>query len=177
MENKKVIVFLEEKETKLVSKKKEPKKRVIPQTWDPSFDYKDQEFQVSLVNEVKQNSYKETSYETKKLCQQIERKIAGYKQQDIEKNLLSNEKLVQLPNIVDALIDCDFKCFYCKEKMLLLYEMVREEKQWTVDRINNDLGHNYDNFVLACLGCNLKRRCRTKDKFLFTKQLVISKLK
>ena len=35
--------------------------------------------------------------------------------------------------------------------MFILYENVREPKQWSVDRINNDLGHNIDNFVLACL--------------------------
>jgi hypothetical protein len=57
--------------------------------------------------------------------------------------------------------------------MFILYENVREPKQWTVDRINNDLGHNNDNFVLACLDCNLKRRCKSCDKFLFTKQLNI----
>ena len=59
--------------------------------------------------------------------------------------------------------------------MFVLYENVRDPKQWSVDRINNDLGHNNDNYVLACLDCNLKRRCRSSDKFLFTKQLNIIK--
>jgi hypothetical protein len=47
--------------------------------------------------------------------------------------------------------------------------------QWSVDRINNNLGHNIDNFHLACLDCNLKRRRRTDDSFLFTKQLNVKK--
>jgi hypothetical protein len=132
--------------------------------------------QKSLVQQIRENEYKGTCYETKKVVQQIERKIAGYKQQDIEKEILEKEKLVTLPSILDSLTECAFKCYYCKEDMLILYEMVREGKQWTVDRVNNDLGHNLDNYVLACLSCNLKRRCRTKDKFLFTKQLVISKV-
>jgi hypothetical protein len=47
--------------------------------------------------------------------------------------------------------------------------------QWSVDRINNDLGHNNDNYHLACLECNLKRRRRSDENFIFTKQLHIIK--
>ena len=66
-------------------------------------------------------------------------------------------------------------CHYCKEKVYLLYEIVRESNHWTLDRINNDLGHNADNCLLACLSCNLKRRRISSDAFLFTKQLNIIK--
>ena len=59
--------------------------------------------------------------------------------------------------------------------MYLLYEIVRESKQWSVDRLDNDQGHNQHNYVLACLECNLKRRRRTAEKYLFTKQLTIVK--
>jgi hypothetical protein len=52
--------------------------------------------------------------------------------------------------------------------------MVRENKQWTLDRIDNNLGHNEDNVVIACLECNLKRRRTNQSKFLFTKQLKIT---
>ena len=46
-------------------------------------------------------------------------------------------------------------------------------KQWTLDRIDNDQGHTYDNVVIACLECNLQRRRTNSDKFLFTKQMKI----
>ena len=59
--------------------------------------------------------------------------------------------------------------------MCILYEVSRELKQWTLDRIDNDKGHNNDNYHLACLDCNLKRRRQTDVKFLFTKQLKIVK--
>ena len=51
--------------------------------------------------------------------------------------------------------------------------MARENYQWTLDRIDNDQGHNIDNILISCLECNLKRRCRSKDKFLMGKQLKI----
>lgn len=69
--------------------------------------------------------------------------------------------------------DCKLHCYYCKNEMFILYKMVRESKQWSVDRINNSNGHNKDNIVLSCLECNLKRRNKNKDSFLFTKQLKI----
>ena len=66
-------------------------------------------------------------------------------------------------------------CFYCKCETYILYEIVREHNQWTIDRIDNSLGHNNDNFVISCLGCNIKRRKTNSDKFLFTKQLNLIK--
>lgn len=105
--------------------------------------------------------------------QQLEKKITSYKQQDINKQKLDNNKIINLNIILNALIETKLKCYYCKCEMLILYENVRESKQWTVDRVNNDFGHNIDNFVLACLECNLNRRCKDTDKFLFTKQLNI----
>jgi len=59
--------------------------------------------------------------------------------------------------------------------MLILYEIVRESLQWTLDRIDNAVGHNKNNVLIACLHCNLKRRKQSKDAFLFTKQLQIVK--
>ena len=44
-----------------------------------------------------------------------------------------------------------------------------------LDRINNDIGHNDSNVVIACLKCNLKRRTTDADKFKFTKQMKIIK--
>ena len=41
------------------------------------------------------------------------------------------------------------KCIYCSEEVFILYERVRETKQWTLDRINNDIGHNSGNLVIA----------------------------
>ena len=106
---------------------------------------------------------------------ELERKIKGYRMQDIKKNKLNDEKLIKLDECVDKLVLSKMKCYYCMEDMLLIYENVREPKQWTLDRINNSIGHNTENVVISCLSCNLKRRTMDDKKFKFSKQMKIIK--
>lgn len=154
---------------KLTQEKKKNKKRVEIEKLNLTEECFTFEKQFEIIN----NLNNEDENDSKILIKQIEKKINSYKQQDIDKKVLNNEKFINLKCIIDKLIETKIKCYYCKCEMYILYENVRESKQWTVDRINNDLGHNVDNIVLACLDCNLKRRCRSADKFLFTKQLNI----
>ena len=58
---------------------------------------------------------------------------------------------------------------------MILYQQVRDEKQWTLDRIDNDIGHYYDNVVICSLKCNLQRRVQDKEKFLLTKNFKVFK--
>ena len=85
------------------------------------------------------------------------------------------EQFIDFDCVINKMVECELKCRYCKGVMLVLYDISREMTQWSVDRIDNDKGHNKNNFHLACLECNLKRRRRTDEKFLFTKQLNIVK--
>jgi len=162
---------------KLTQEKKMDKKRIEIEKLNLTEEYFIFEKQNEIINNINNINNilnkEEDKNASKILIKQIEKKISSYKQQDIDKKLLNNEKIINLKCIIDKLIETEIKCYYCKEKMFILYKNVREPKQWSVDRINNDLGHNIDNFVLACLDCNLKRRCRSADKFLFTKQLNI----
>lgn len=105
----------------------------------------------------------------------IDKKISSYKQQDIEKDKYDVEKFVTFDNVIGKMNESGLNCYYCSCKMFLLYEIVREMKQWTLDRVDNDLGHNNDNVIISCLECNLKRRRTNKDSFLFTKNLTIVK--
>lgn len=113
--------------------------------------------------------------------QQINKKISGYKQQDMKKkNYDENSKnynnIIDFNDVITKMKKVDLKCYYCLKEMLILYENVRDENQWTVDRINNDIGHIKSNFNLVCLKCNLKRRRQSNEKYLFTSQLSINKL-
>ncbi len=118
---------------------------------------------------------KEKGEVEKVVIQEINKKISGYKQQDIIKKKFNIDKFINFESVIKKMEECKLKCRYCNETMNILYDISREMKQWSVDRIDNDFGHNVDNFHLACLDCNLKRRRRTDEKFLFTKQLNIVK--
>ena len=107
--------------------------------------------------------------------QQIQQKLSSYRSQDLKKNKYDIEKIINNQEVLQLMLDSENLCFYCKEKIYVLYENVREPKQWTLERIDNDFGHNKDNVVVSCLSCNLKRRTMYYERFLFTKQMNIVK--
>jgi hypothetical protein len=157
-------------------KKNKERKRVVCEKWTFTVDDYTYTNQIETVKNIKLNVYNYTDEKSKILLQQINKKIYGYKQQDIIKKLFNNDKFIKLESVIDKMIDCELKCYYCQCEMNVLYDISREMKQWTVDRIDNDLGHNVDNFYIACLECNLKRRRRSDDKFFFTKQMKLVKV-
>ena len=106
---------------------------------------------------------------------EMERKLRGYKNQDTKKKILNENKLISYEECLEKLVISKLKCYYCKKDCLITYENVRENTQWTLDRINNDKGHNKDNVVISCLKCNLKRGTMDDEKFKFTKQMYLIK--
>jgi len=149
---------------KVTEKKAPPKKRVLVESWNLDPVYYTHEMQLSIL-------HKQTDFSL--FFQQIERKIQGYKHQDVEKKMFDSSKFVNLEYVLNLLSDSQMQCYSCKEKVFVLYEMARENCQRTLDRIDNAVGHNIENVLISCLECNLKRRCRSKDKFLMGKQMQI----
>ena len=154
---------------------KEIKKRVVSEKWTFSDEKFLHSYQIQLLNNIFENNFKYNDEVSKIAIQEINRKISGYKQQDMLKKHYDSDNFLTFECVINKLVESELKCRYCKCEMAILYDMSREIKQWSVDRIDNDKGHNNDNFHLACLDCNLKRRRRTDEKFLFTKQLNIIK--
>ena len=136
------------------------KKRDVCQTWDfPRDD------QLKLINDLDETNADGASIA---IFRELNKKLAGYKQQDLKKGIHDENKFVELADIVDKMRESLLRCRYCSTEMLVLYDISREMTQWTVDRIDNDEGHNKDNYHLACLKCNLKRRRTSDDKFLLS---------
>jgi hypothetical protein len=157
---------------KLLYNNNEIRKRITTEKWSFPVEYTNQ---IKIVIDISNNNLISTDEVTKTAIQEINKKISGYKQQDKLKKILNQENFLTFESVINKMIECQLKCRYCLNEMFILYDISREIRQWSVDRINNDIGHNIDNFHLACLDCNLKRRRRTDEKFLFTKQLNIVK--
>ena len=126
--------------------------------------------QVEYLNKL----YLEQSYDGINFVKkEVERKINGYKNQDKKKK--KTDKLITYEECLEKLVISKLKCYYCKKDCLIAYENVRENMQWTLDRIDNNIGHSKENVVICCLKCNLKRGTLNDEKFKFTKQMRIIK--
>jgi hypothetical protein len=157
--------------------KKEKKKKVETNTWglnevELSFDT-----QLDILKNIFNNNNNSIndSKLTNFITSHIKTKISRYTHQDLLKNIFLEPEFITFNDIINLLNECNMKCHYCACETYLLYEFVREMKQWSLDRINNDIGHNKGNLVIACLECNLKRRRTNKDAFFMTKNLTISR--
>lgn len=169
-----IVVDLQEKTAKKENRQqsKEKLKRKITNTtkWN-SLD-KD----TSLLFDNLNTTNKDLLRENQRLfLQQINQKIYGYKTQDIEKKIFNETQFIDLSGILHLFEKSSLKCFYCLNTVELFYEYVREPKQWTLERLDNSIGHNYGNLEIACLSCNIKRRTMYHERFVFTKQLNIIK--
>ncbi len=195
---KKIIIedSQKNKNTKKINCKKEKKMRVETKTWGLNEEELSHQIQFNILknilynilenekdnekdkekdNEKDNEKDKEKNKYISMFLAHIKNKIRGYKQQDILKKKLDEQKLVKFKEVIEILEKCEMKCHYCSEQVFILYEKVLESRQWTLDRINNDIGHNNGNLVVACLECNLKRRRTNKDAFMFTKNMVINR--
>ena len=129
--------------------------------------------QISLLN---QSYLEEKKDKTNLIYREINKKINGYKYQDVKKQIYNEKELITLEETMEKLVISKLKCHYCLQNTHILYTRNRDETQWTLDRIDNNLCHSNENTVIACLKCNLQRRCQDAKKFTFTKQLRIAKM-
>lgn len=180
------ITIIPLNENKKVKTKKEPKKKKETNTWGLTIDELAYNNQKQIINtiyeniiemqiEFSKNIFKTLNKDMQEIISHIRNKISNYKQQDLRKNKYEELSFINFEYVIKLLKDSEIQCHYCDDYIFLIYENVREGKQWSLDRINNNKGHNIDNVVISCLQCNLKRRCTNKADFFFTKKMKIVK--
>lgn len=152
-----------------LTKKKEKRIRVVAQINEVSHE-REKEILDSIIN-GNVDEYSELAKRS------VKAKLNGYKQQDIIKSLYDETLLISLHEIFIKLQQSCLLCFYCDKPVRILYRVVRDPLQWSLDRIDNSKCHSDANTVIACLGCNLKRRVTDQKKFEFTKKLIINKIR
>lgn len=157
-------------------------KKIVPDQYDSTrkdfkkYDISDEIMQHTKQIEIINKLYLNVVNENEKLFNKfINEKLSSYKQQDIKNKIYGEKFFVTNSNVVELLVECKLKCYYCNGNVGVVYKEIKDKKQWTLDRINNDMGHNSGNLVISCLDCNLKRRNTDMNKFLFTKKLNIIK--
>ena len=110
-----------------------------------------------------------------KMRRNIIKKQKSYQNQDFKKGRHDENSFILYDQILEKLVISKLKCYYCKGKVRIIYTKKFDNNQWSLDRVDNSKGHSDINTVISCLGCNLQKRCRDKDKFKFTKQMRIIK--
>lgn len=133
--------------------------------------------QLNLINKIYLNQDLREKKEKIIIINEIKAKISGYRQQDIRKNLHENLNLITLDDVIEKFVISKLKCYYCKTPLLIVFDKVRDLNQWTLDRLNNYDEHTNKNTIICCLKCNLERKRKNSDKFLFSKQLQTNEIK
>lgn len=125
-----------------------------------------------LIQELKEGIHNETSDACLK---EIKKKHSSYKSQDKQKHKYDESQHITLSQIINKLIECNLKCYYCNKDVLLLYNKKKEQNQWTLERLNNNIGHYNDNTCISCLKCNLGRRTDNYEYYKKGKTMILEK--
>jgi hypothetical protein len=108
---------------------------------------------------------------------EIKKKLNSYKNQDKQKNKFDPEQFITYNQIIKKLYECELKCYYCQCNVVILFNKKRESIQWTLERLDNNIGHYDTNTCISCLKCNLQRRTDNHEYFKNGKQLKINIIK
>lgn len=111
----------------------------------------------------------------KNIMNEIRKKHYAYKSQDKIKHKFDDLQHITLDELIHKIMDSKLKCYYCECDLLLVYNKLKDGKQWSLERLNNDKGHYNENTCIACLKCNLSRRTDNYIEFKKGKMLRIVK--
>lgn len=170
--NKHVVCIEGKRNVDKLSKSDKPKRaRTLKWTIDDAFFNYNKQLEVlrRLIADDR------TLEERKFFIKEIKAKLDGYTRQDVANGMHDLSAFISLNATMELLLISKLRCAYCRQCCELIYRDVMAPRQWTLDRVDNDQGHNAGNVVLACLACNLQRRTMDAERFKFGKQLRVVK--
>lgn len=110
------------------------------------------------------------------VLREIDTKRKAYIYQDKHHKIYDPRYTITTDRIVELLVGTDLLCHYCREICQVAYKEAMCRRQWTLDRTDNNYGHNDANVVIACLDCNLKRGTMDAERFRMGKQFTFRKV-
>jgi hypothetical protein len=110
------------------------------------------------------------------VIREIDTKRKAYIYQDKHHKIYDPRYTITTDRIVELLVGADLLCHYCREICQVAYKEAMCRRQWTLDRTDNNYGHNDANVVIACLDCNLKRGTMDAERFRLGKQFTFRKM-
>ena len=113
---------------------------------------------------------------TKLIKREIGKKMSSYKSQDKKNKKYDDEQHISYEELVKKLESSCLKCYYCESELFLLYKKRGEPLQWSLERLDNNIGHYDSNTCISCLKCNLQRRTDNHEYFKFSKNMTITKI-
>ena len=106
----------------------------------------------------------------------LKQKYSSYKNQDKQSHKYDSEQHITFEQMIEKIYTSKLKCYYCECDLSILYNKKRLKTQWTLERLDNNLGHYASNTCISCLDCNLRRRTDNYEYFKQSKQTKIVKL-
>ena len=113
---------------------------------------------------------------SEEIClKEIKKKHSSYKSQDKLKHKYDESQHITLDQLIHKMVESELKCYYCNKEVVLLYNKKKDPIQWTLERLNNNLGHYASNTCISCLKCNLGRRTDNHEYYKKAKTMTLIK--
>ena len=109
----------------------------------------------------------------KEMIKVLKQKFSSYKSQDKQSHKYDPSQHITYEQMIEKIYLSKLKCYYCCCDLSIIYNKKRLKSQWTLERLNNNLGHYDTNTCICCLDCNLKRRTENHEYFKKSKQTII----
>ena len=137
-----------------------PRRSALPDTLD-----------ISSISEAEQISFANKLYlgedfpHNEFVLRELRSKLAAYKSQDKRNSVFDASHFVTMERLSEVLVASRLRCCHCMAFVPLLYDKPNDRRQWTLDRVSNEQGHNEMNVKVSCLGCNIKRGDMEIERF------------